>query len=110
MIAKGSGKTWHEFARENLFDPLGMGSTEGATGPDGEPFAASGARMSVHDLARIGVMMLHGGKVDERVVVRPTRRSRRGRTSHHGLEKRIAAHARRRFKRKTAGFGVPSAV
>jgi CubicO group peptidase (beta-lactamase class C family) len=69
MIAKGSGKTLHEFARENLFDPLGIGPTEWATGPDGEPFAASGARMSVRDLARIGVMMLHGGKVDGRVVV-----------------------------------------
>jgi CubicO group peptidase (beta-lactamase class C family) len=69
MIAKGSGKTLHEFARENLFDPLGMGPTEWAASPDGEPFAASGARMSVRDLARIGVMMLHGGKVDERVVV-----------------------------------------
>ena len=54
MIAKGSGRTLHEFARENLFDPLGMGPTEWATGPDGEPFAASGARMSVRDLARIG--------------------------------------------------------
>ena len=69
MIANGSGKTLHEFARENLFDPLGMGPTEWAAGPDGEPFAASGARMSVRDLARIGVMMLHGGKVDERVVI-----------------------------------------
>ena len=69
MIAKGSGKTLHEFARENLFDPLGMGPTEWATGPDGEPFAASGARMSVRDLARIGLMMLHGGKVDERAVI-----------------------------------------
>ena len=69
MIAKGSGKALHEFARDNLFDPLGMGPTEWAAGPDGEPFAASGARMSVRDLARIGVMMLHGGKVDERVVV-----------------------------------------
>jgi CubicO group peptidase (beta-lactamase class C family) len=69
IVAKGSGRTLHEFARENLFDPLGMGPTEWATGPDGEPFAASGARMSVRDLASIGVLMLHGGKVDERVVV-----------------------------------------
>jgi len=37
MIAKGSGKTLHEFAREHLFDPLGMGPTEWATGRDGEP-------------------------------------------------------------------------
>jgi CubicO group peptidase (beta-lactamase class C family) len=69
LIAKGSGKTLHQFARENLFDPLGMGPTEWATGRDGEPFAASGARMSVRDLARIGVMMLHGGKVGEDAVV-----------------------------------------
>jgi CubicO group peptidase (beta-lactamase class C family) len=69
MIARGSGKTLHEFARENLFDPLGMGPTEWASGRDGEPFAASGARMSVRDLARIGTMMLHGGKAGERIVV-----------------------------------------
>jgi hypothetical protein len=35
---------------------------------------------------------------------RPARRSRRGRTSHHGLEKRTAAHTRSRFKRKNGGF------
>ncbi len=69
LIARGASKELHEFARENLFEPLGMGRTEWATGPDGEPFAASGARMSVRDLARIGVMMLQGGKVDGRAVV-----------------------------------------
>jgi CubicO group peptidase (beta-lactamase class C family) len=69
IIAKGSGKTLHEFARENLFDPLGLGPTEWATGRDGEPIAASGARMSVRDLARIGTMMLHGGKAGRRTVV-----------------------------------------
>jgi len=69
IIARGSGKTLHQFARANLFDPLGMGATEWATGRDGEPYAASGARMSVRDLARIGAMMLHGGKVGERAVV-----------------------------------------
>jgi CubicO group peptidase (beta-lactamase class C family) len=69
IIAKSSGKTLHEFARENLFDPLGMGPTEWATGQDGEPFAASGARMSVRDLARIGVMMLHGGKMGGLTIV-----------------------------------------
>jgi site-specific DNA recombinase len=31
---------------------------------------------------------------------RPAGRSRRARTSHHGIEKRTAAHPRRRFKRK----------
>jgi CubicO group peptidase (beta-lactamase class C family) len=69
IIVKGSGKTLHAFARENLFGPLDMGPTEWATGPDGAPFAASGARMSPRDLARIGLMMLHGGKVGERTIV-----------------------------------------
>lgn len=69
MIARGAGKTLHEFARETLFDPLGMGTTEWAVGPDAEPFAASGARMSVRDLARIGLLMLHGGEVGGRAVV-----------------------------------------
>jgi len=35
---------------------------------------------------------------------RPARRSRRERTSHHGLEKRTAEYARRRFKRENGGF------
>ena len=69
IIAKGSGTTLHKFARRNLFLPLGIGATQWATGSDGEPFAASGARMSVRDLARIGQMMLRGGKVGERSVV-----------------------------------------
>ena len=69
LIAKGSGKSLHDFARENLFDPLGMGATQWATGRDGEPFAASGARMSVRDLARIGLMMLRGGKMGDLMVV-----------------------------------------
>lgn len=69
MIAKGSGKTLHEFARENLLEPLGIGPTEWATGADGEPFAASGARMPVRGLARIGTMMLHGGRAGAREIV-----------------------------------------
>ena len=69
IIAKGSGKTLHQFARDNLFAPLGIGPTEWVTGRDGEPFAASGARMSVRDLARIGQVMLHRGKMGERSIV-----------------------------------------
>jgi site-specific DNA recombinase len=34
----------------------------------------------------------------------PARRSRCERSSHHGVENRTAAHARRRFKRKNGGF------
>ena len=69
IIAKGTSTTLHEYAREQLFDPLGIGQTEWATGRDGEPFAASGARMTTRDLARIGMMMLNSGRANGRAIV-----------------------------------------
>jgi CubicO group peptidase (beta-lactamase class C family) len=61
LIYKGTGKSLHTFAREVLFDPLGLGPTQWLTGADGEPFAASGLRMTPRDLAAIGMMMANGG-------------------------------------------------
>jgi CubicO group peptidase (beta-lactamase class C family) len=69
IIAKGTGKTLHAYARETLFEPLSIGATEWAVGNDGEPFAASGARTTTRDLARIGMMMLDGGRAAGRQVV-----------------------------------------
>jgi CubicO group peptidase (beta-lactamase class C family) len=69
IIAKGVGKPLHAFAREVLFDPLGLGPTEWLTGRDGEPIAASGLRMTPRDLAQIGMMMLRSGMSQGRRVV-----------------------------------------
>lgn len=69
LIAKGTGRTLHAYAREALFEPLGMGPTEWVTGVDGEPFASSGARMTTRDLARIGLLMLDGGRIAGRAIV-----------------------------------------
>ena len=69
IIAKGTGKPLHEFARETLFDPLGIGPTEWLTDRGGEVIAASGLRMTPRDLARIGLMMLKGGVWGDRRVV-----------------------------------------
>jgi len=69
IIAKGTGKSLRDFAREVLFDPLGMGPTDWFTGRDGELIAASGIRMAPRDLARIGHLMLRGGVWDGRVMV-----------------------------------------
>ena len=71
LIAKGSGQSLHDFARAHLFDPLGLGPTQWAAGADGEPFAASGARMTLRDFARIGALMLSGGRWDGRELIRP---------------------------------------
>jgi CubicO group peptidase (beta-lactamase class C family) len=69
IIAKGIGKPLADFAREALFDPLGIGPTEWFTSKDGEPIAASGLRMTPRDLARIGQLMLNGGTWGDRRVV-----------------------------------------
>jgi CubicO group peptidase (beta-lactamase class C family) len=69
IIAKGTGKSLHDFAREVLFDPLGMGPTDWYTGRDGELIAASGIRMLPRDLAKVGQLMLRGGVWDGRAVV-----------------------------------------
>jgi CubicO group peptidase (beta-lactamase class C family) len=61
IIAQGTGKSLQVFAREALFDPLGIGATEWFNDDMGEAIAASGLRMTPCDLARIGVMMLNSG-------------------------------------------------
>ena len=62
---------------------------------------------------RPGWMAEKGGKLSDlargpfsrhSLSTRATRRSRREGGSHHGVEKRTASHARRRFKRKNRAF------
>jgi CubicO group peptidase (beta-lactamase class C family) len=69
IIAQGTGKPLPDFAREVLFDPLGIGPTEWFSGRDGVHSAASGLRMTPRDLARIGMMMAGGGMAGDRRVV-----------------------------------------
>src|SRR5262249_52313040 len=69
IIAKGVGKPLHDFAREVLFDPLGLGPTQWLADRHGDPYGASGLRMTARDLARVGMMMLHGGMAGDRRVV-----------------------------------------
>jgi CubicO group peptidase (beta-lactamase class C family) len=69
IIARGTGKPLHAFAREMLFDPLEIGPTEWVTDDHDEPFAASGLRMVPRDLARIGMMVLKGGMRGDRRIV-----------------------------------------
>ncbi|WP_233474682.1 serine hydrolase domain-containing protein [Azospirillum agricola] len=69
LIAKGTGRRLEAFARETLFEPLGIMRTEWETGADGEAIAASGLRMAPRDLTRIGTMILDGGFWRERRIV-----------------------------------------
>ena len=70
ILENGTGQSLHDYARSVLFDPLGIGPTEEwRVGRDGERNFASGLAMRPRDLARIGQMLLDGGKVGERQVV-----------------------------------------
>jgi CubicO group peptidase (beta-lactamase class C family) len=80
LIAKGTGRSLHDYARAVLFDPIGLGGTEWVTSKDtwvfrqsgtgdGEPIAASGLRMTPRDLARVGQLVLDNGTADGRQVV-----------------------------------------
>ncbi|NBV42908.1 class C beta-lactamase-related serine hydrolase, partial [bacterium] len=61
-----TGKPFHEFAREALFDPLGITHYEQKTrdsGPEGKTAIVSGAfSMAPNDLAKIGQLVLQDGK------------------------------------------------
>ncbi len=61
FIAKGAGMSIDKFAERQLLTPLGISDFEWVEGQDGEPSAASGLRLNLRDLARIGVMLANRG-------------------------------------------------
>ena len=69
LITNGTGQSLPDYARANLFDPLGVGETVWANGSNGQPAPASGLRMTPRDLARIGQLILNRGQWDETRVV-----------------------------------------
>ena len=69
LISRGTAKPLHDFAHDALFQPLGITHTEWQCGEDGEAIAASGLRMTVRDLARIGATALNGGRWNDQQVI-----------------------------------------
>ncbi|MFI5002664.1 MAG: serine hydrolase domain-containing protein [Reyranellales bacterium] len=69
LIADGTGKSLHDFAREVLFEPLGLGPSEWLKDAKGIEFAASGLRLRPRDLARIGQLVMEGGEARGRPIV-----------------------------------------
>ncbi len=69
LIERGTGVDLPSFAKTALFEPLGITASEWAKVPGGIASAASGLRLTPRDLARIGQMIVAGGKSDNRTVV-----------------------------------------
>ena len=69
LIEDGVRQPIDLYAREKLFGPLGISEYEWVKGPDGTPSAASGLRLNIHDLAKIGQLVLDNGRYGERQIV-----------------------------------------
>ena len=69
LIETGTGMKLDGFAREKLFAPLGIENFEWVAGADGEPSAASGLRLTLRDLTKIGQTVADGGIFEGKQIV-----------------------------------------
>ena len=67
IIRKATGRPLDEFARANLFEPLGITSAEWNR-VKGDTDAGGGLRLRPRDMAKIGQLVLAGGRWNDRLV------------------------------------------
>ncbi|MBN8945157.1 MAG: serine hydrolase [Rhizobiales bacterium] len=61
LIARGTGMSLLDYAKRNLFEPMGFGPAVWVQGRDGAPIAASGLRLLPRDMLKLGELVLAGG-------------------------------------------------
>jgi len=71
IVRKATGRTLDEFARETLFQPLGITSVEWVR-VKGDSDAGGGLRMRPRDMAKIGQLVRAGGRWNGRQIVSKT--------------------------------------
>ena len=69
VLEQAAGKPLEDYAREVLFEPLGMTSAGLGTAPEGVGDGGNGFSMTTLDLARFGLMYLNGGIWQGRQIV-----------------------------------------
>lgn len=69
IIQETSGMNGYDFARENLFGPLGIKDPSWERDPSGVPIGGWGLSLSPRDMAKLGFLYLHDGTWDGKQVV-----------------------------------------
>jgi CubicO group peptidase (beta-lactamase class C family) len=70
LITERSGQNAFDFAKKELFEPLGIKSAKwGSIDAQGVTNGAAGLFLSPHDMARIGYLYLHNGMWDGRQII-----------------------------------------
>jgi len=70
IIKRATGQNVYEFAKEHLFEPLGITNSEwiNATGTD-DPAAASGLRLTSRDMLKFGHLYLNDGLLETKQII-----------------------------------------
>lgn len=71
IISDGTGMSIDAYAKKMLFEPLGITDYEWVRGADGVPAAASGLRMRLSDLAKVGQLINQNGQFNGRQIIDP---------------------------------------
>jgi CubicO group peptidase (beta-lactamase class C family) len=73
LINRKSGQNAFDFARKELFEPLGIKSAKwGTVDAQGVIDGEAGLFLSPHDMAKIGYLYLHNGSWDGRQIIPPS--------------------------------------
>ena len=73
LITKKTGQSAFDFAKKELFGPLGIKSAKwGSLDAQGVTDGEAGLSLSPHDMARIGYLYLHDGMWDGRQIIAPS--------------------------------------
>lgn len=69
LVRIGTGKRIDDWAREKLFEPIGIDEFYWKITPDGEVDTEGGLYLTTHDLARIGYLFLRDGQWNGRQII-----------------------------------------
>ena len=73
LINRKSGQNAFDFAKKELFEPLGIKSAKwGAVDAQGVTDGEAGLFLSPHDMAKIGYLYLHNGRWDGKQIIPPS--------------------------------------